>query len=325
MIPDSSVSGGLIVGPETMANVLLERSAWVYARLAQAERNGLRLGEVTLTETLLLDIRTALPGLQVTMYTPHQEAHTGADWQWEWWFHGTRWFGIRAQAKLLKEISAGTVGYDLDFRSGKAKRRQLDLLMQDAATNKMAPAYVLYNGPQLDDAFDCIPWNCSSLAKRPEYFGVSYLPAESAEHLVNAGALDVLSVGAASRPWACLFRCAAADRCAAWPTALNKSVPLDRAVARAFFLAEYEGAHFGFEPGEREAHRDAAARDLDERIGHLRRALPPPHVARLRELGSEARLDPEFDSMLPEGVGAVSIFEVEPKLPTKKRLRRAEK
>lgn len=310
---ERSASGCLIVGPETMANVLLDRSAWVYARLVQAEQYGLNLGEVTLTETLLLDIREALPGLQVTMYTQPQEARTGADWQWEWWFHGTRWFGIRAQAKRLKEISSHAVGYDIGFRSGKAKIPQLDLLVQDATRNNMAAAYVLYNGPELDGSFDTLQWNCSSLAKRQEHFGVSYLPAMSAEELLRAGKLDVLSVGAASRPWACLFRCAAVGGCAAWPEAFGRAGPLDQVVARAFHLAQEEGGLPAYTAGDRAAHRDSMVGTLDERISPLRRTEPPPYVARLRELGPDARLDLEVAYTLPQGVGAVTIFEDERK------------
>lgn len=320
---DSSSSGCLVIGPETMANVLLARSAWVYWRLVQAEQHGLSLGEVTLTETLLLDIREALPGLQVTMYTQRQEARTGADWQWEWWFHGTRWFGIRAQAKLLKEIPGGTAGYDLGFLSGKAKNLQLDLLVQDAAADNVAAAYVLYNGPKIDEVFDALTWNCSSLAKHQEHFGVSYLPAASAQKLLQAGKLDVLSVGAASRPWVCLFRCMAVGGCAAWPSSFGTSAPLDRAVARAFLLAEDEGGLPSFTPEDRAARRQNTAASVEERSGPLRRREPPSYVARLRELGAEARFDSEIAESLPDGVGAVTIFEDERQPRKKLRPRRS--
>lgn len=311
MIRDSSSSGGLIIGPETMANVLLERSAWVYARLAQAEAYGVRVGEVTLTETLLLDLREALPGLQVTVYTQRQEARTGADWQWEWWFHGSLWFGIRVQAKLLKENSSGTAGYDLGFRSGKSKVLQLDLLTKDADASGLAAAYVLYNGPELDPAFEDMPWNCTSLAKCQLHFGISFLPAASARRLLDAGTLDVQSVAAASRPWACLFRCAAIGGCDAWPDAFRKAGPLDRAVARAFLLAEEEGSLLSFVGGDRIGHREVAARSVDEKVRRLRRAAPPPYVARIRGRAPEAGFDSEIDAALPEKVGAVTIIEDE--------------
>jgi hypothetical protein len=288
---------------EALADVLLERSAWVYARLHAGREYGVELHEETLTQDLLLDIAEALPDLAVRTFTTRQEASTGADWQWEWWFHGYRWFGIRVQAKRLKMLRNGQPGYDLGYLTGRRRERQVDLLVDGAHHDGLEPAYVLYNGPDLDLKFD---WMCQSLPPSAAFFGVSFLPGVVAQQLVNAKTFDLARVGSVSRPWSCLVGCDPFGGCQRlrspwrpWPPHYDLDlgeVDLAQWVARSFFRVVMQ-ARYGREWGDRQERR------LNQRLEQGLRVEPPAYVAGL--LGG-----PNGDESwaAPRKVGAVTIF-----------------
>jgi hypothetical protein len=205
--PDTRPVAKELVTREALEDVLIDRAAWTHARLSAGRQHGVELREETITQDLLLDISIALPGLSVQAYTTRQEAGNGADWQWEWWFEGRQWFGLRVQAKRLQRLRSGQLGYNLGYVSGGkgAKRRQIDLLIEDAGEAGIPAAYVLYNGPDLDMA--AFTWGCHRLPPKAAFFGVSLLPAAVALDLLNARGDDLASVGSASRPWSCLASC----------------------------------------------------------------------------------------------------------------------
>ncbi|MFC0526111.1 hypothetical protein [Phytohabitans kaempferiae] len=189
---------------EALADVLLDRAVWTHARLTAGRQHGVDLHEETITQDLLLDIARALPDLQIKTYTRAQEARIGGDWQWDWWFGGYRWFGLRLQAKRLKRIRRKGLGYDLGYRVGARRTRQVDLLTEGARRDNMDAAYVLYNGPDLDLTFD---WVCHRLPASAPFFGVSILPAEVARQLADANTRDLATVAGHARPWSCLATC----------------------------------------------------------------------------------------------------------------------
>jgi hypothetical protein len=191
---------------QALADVLLDRAAWTYARLDAARSLAIPQQEETITETLLLDIATALPDLKVQAFTRAKESRNGADWQWEWWFQGRQWFGLRVQAKRLKTLPKHGVGYDLDYvvSARRNPRRQVDLLVDEARADGVQAAYVLYNGPDLSHGYT---WSCRQLPPSPAFFGVSLLPATVGRNLADAQTLDLATVSARSRPWSCLVSC----------------------------------------------------------------------------------------------------------------------
>lgn len=93
--------------------VLINCAGWTYTCLSDGRRNRVELHEETITQDLLLDIAIAMPAMTVKAFTKRQEGRNGADWQWEWWFEGRQWFGLRVQAKRLKLLKSGRFGYDL--------------------------------------------------------------------------------------------------------------------------------------------------------------------------------------------------------------------
>ncbi len=235
----------------------------------------------------------AMPAMTVETFTKHREARNGADWQWEWWFEGSQWFGLRVQAKRLKRLKSRRLGYDLGFNKGK----QLDLLLRDAAHSGLRAAYVLYKGPELDlSAFGSV---CSRLPRTPESFGVTLLPASVAEDLVRQGQEDFGTVASVSRPWSCLAGCGW-SQCGRWgryEDELSAKAGGDLSVWAAMSYRYIEGAW----------KADPERGGISE-LGL--RSHPPGYVANLlgRETTGAMVDNVREDPRLPARVGAVAIF-----------------
>jgi hypothetical protein len=284
---------------EALTDVLMDRAAWTHARLQSGRDLGVELHEETITQDLQLDISAALPAMMVRTFTKRQEARTGADWQWEWWFEGRQWFGLRVQAKRLKRLPSGQLGYDLGYQRG-GNQRQIDLLIDDARRARVPAAYVLYNGPDLD--ISKFTWGCHRLPPSPAFFGVSLLPAMVARDLVNAGTVDFTTVGARSRPWSCLASCDWPE-CHPFqrPEKTSPAHPADRSddlswrTALSYFHIQ-EQARLA---GELDAEQESAS--VPRQLPGLR-DLPPPYVADF--LAQDLLADGAF----PRRVGALTIF-----------------
>jgi hypothetical protein len=200
----ASTGGRIAVG-----ELLVDRARWVQERLTQAERLALNLGEETITESLLLDMSTALPGNIIARpYTRIDESRvTGADW--EWWLGdgpGRPWFGMRVQAKKLKQLRAGVFGYDFGYTPTAVPRiRQVDRLIEAASRVGLPAVFALYNGPQLD--LDEFAWGCCHFEPERQLLGVGLLSAEAARARADQGNMDQGSVCGDSRPWSCAALC----------------------------------------------------------------------------------------------------------------------
>jgi hypothetical protein len=285
---------------EKLEDVLIDRAAWARTRLEAGRKHGVELYEETITQDLLLDISVAFPAMSVQTFTKREEGRNGADWQWEWWFEGRRWFGLRIQAKRLKPLSSHQPGYDLGYIPPSRKRRQIDLLLADARRVGMQAAYVLYNGPDLDSV--SFAWRCHRLPPKAAFFGISLLPATIARELVDAGTVDLTTVGSRSRPWSCLASCASSGcRSLLERSWLNSSgiddTDLPWWVALSFFRMELQAR------GETESDEfDAAA---VPRVLPGMRDRPPAYVIGL--------LNQDFvaDGALPPRVGALTVFRAE--------------
>lgn len=283
---------------DRVAKVLLDRSAWVYGRLVAGQRHGVHLQEETITEDLLLDIAMELPEITLKQFTRKEESRNGADWQWEWWFRGERWFGVRLQAKRLRVERNGRQTYGLTYRIGGDGELQARVLREQAREDQIAAAYVFYNGPELD--LNSFPWGCGQLEPRGEHFGVSVLPAVVAVQLVQENAFDVRSVARASRPWPCLIRCDPGFFChhryPFYPA--SPSTPFDEAVARNFFGTVIDS------PNPNQYQRDPAGY-IRTSINTYCREQPPEYMTRLAEG------DFEISNLLRPSVNAVTLFTYE--------------
>ncbi|WP_327009759.1 hypothetical protein OHA72_22520 [Dactylosporangium sp. NBC_01737] len=237
---------------EALADVLLDRAAWASARLHAGRTHGVELHEETVTQDLLLDIAQALPSMTARTFTKKEESRNGADWQWEWWFRGRQWFGLRIQAKRLKRLRNGILGYDLGYFTGP--KRQVDILINQARSDGIRAAYALYNGPDLD--IGKFSWGCGHLPASPVFFGVSLLPARVARDLVNARTVDMSTVAAKSRPWSCLVSCDPTTGCNGdrwrrrpwWPPSIYDTEPHEDLavwVATSFYRILIQTAYGG--------------------------------------------------------------------------------
>jgi hypothetical protein len=308
-VPSEKASRGMV--REAFADVLLDRAVWTHARLAAGRRHGVDLHEVTITQDLLLDIGATLPGLTVRTFSNLEEGRVGADWQWDWWFGGSRWFGLRVQAKRLKRVR-GAVGYDLGYVVGRARHRQIDLLMAGAAADGLEAAYVLYNGPDLELTF---PWLCRRLPPSASFFGVSVLPAVAARSLVNSRTTTLPAVGGHSRPWSCLMTCDPVGGCgrAADPVYTRT---LDRwrfqELGGDIGATSYDLAYWvavSFRRMTEQFRYGGGWSDLQERQMHAQvaeslRGEPPAYVDRLLS-GEGVRVH------MPGSVRAITIVDVE--------------
>jgi hypothetical protein len=284
---------------EALTDVLMDRAAWTHARLQSGRDRGVELHEETITQDLQLDIATALPAMMIRTFTKRQEARTGADWQWEWWFEGRQWFGLRVQAKRLKRLPSGQLGYDLGYQRG-GNQRQIDRLLEDARLAHISAAYVLYNGPDLD--ISRFTWGCHRLPPSPAFFGVSLLPAVVARDLVNAGTVDLATVGAQSRPWSCLTSCDWPEyRPFQLPKASSPAHPagssddLSRRTALSYFRI-LEQARLA---GELDAEQESTS--AQRQLPGLR-DVPPAYVT---DFLAQDLLP---DGALPRRVGALTVF-----------------
>lgn len=290
---DSSAASAL----DHFARVLLDRSVWVYRRLEAGQRHHINLQEETITEDLLLDIAIAAPGLLVRQFTKPQEGRNGADWEWEWWFGGERWFGVRIQAKKLRRDAANTdPSYHLDYHVGGNPNNelQLDRLRRQAREDGIAAVYVFYNGPELAEL--PIPWSCERLSENDEAFGVSYLSAEVVDQFVREGSHDPRTVASASRPWPCLVNCPPGRFCHRQSAPLDPTpLPLDEAVAWNLFTTVTQS------PSPNGTQRNPNAY-LQDRLRRYRHNAPPEYVQALVN-GSSG-----IDELLRPSVQAVSVF-----------------
>ena len=107
-----------------------------------AHRPGVRVsyGEETITETNLLEITRRHPQrTRLQMFSKHQEALNGADWEWHI-VGRRRTLKMRVQAKRLQCNDVLRVKHKV-ASSGKQQRQ---LLIDAALTDRMKPVYCIY-------------------------------------------------------------------------------------------------------------------------------------------------------------------------------------
>jgi len=82
--------------------IAIKNSGWAWDSLREARKHSYQVGEESITDFLVLNIKKWGKGrIVVDTFTRHKEAVNGSDW--EWWFTGTsgKWLGMRVQAKVL--------------------------------------------------------------------------------------------------------------------------------------------------------------------------------------------------------------------------------
>ncbi|QFS97415.1 hypothetical protein FIV06_08280 [Labrenzia sp. THAF191b] len=194
---------------------LLALSRMVWAKRSAAKSSRLPFNEETITETILLDLKTAYPGqVQVVAFNKAQEAKTGADWLWSFVnVHGTQSLTILVQAKRLEDAEQIYKGINRNIGKRTPPVRQIDQLLATARNQGVPALYAFYN--HVTD-LSRVPPKCQSLqSDDPNQvlgFGISLaeasavacaLPDESFDvHRVHSIPLHCLlcNVGQGTRP-----------------------------------------------------------------------------------------------------------------------------
>ncbi|WP_041273436.1 hypothetical protein [Desulforapulum autotrophicum] len=71
-----------------MKEILLKNSVWAWNRLREARTLGYQLGEESITDFLILNLKkNGGKKFFINSFTRHAESLNGADW--EWWFTGS--------------------------------------------------------------------------------------------------------------------------------------------------------------------------------------------------------------------------------------------
>lgn len=166
---------------------LLRLARMVWGRREAAKTSGLPFNEETITETILLDLKTMYPGqVQVVAFNKTQEATTGADWLWSFVSaHGNQSMTMLVQAKRLEDAEQVYRGIARQIGNRTPPVRQIDQLLITARSQRVPAIYAFYN--HVRDA-SRVPKVCGSLgsADPDQVFGFGVSVAEAS---VVAGAL----------------------------------------------------------------------------------------------------------------------------------------
>ncbi|RIK34036.1 MAG: hypothetical protein DCC55_33830 [Chloroflexi bacterium] len=126
----------------TLCTAALKSSRWIWNSLRDARTLDMQLGEESITDFFLMNLRRWAPHpLKIKTFTKREEATSGGDW--EWWFTGpsAQWLGIRVQAKVIKLSTNHFEHLHYNPKGGPSQCKRLE---QDAFNNRMLPAYCLY-------------------------------------------------------------------------------------------------------------------------------------------------------------------------------------
>jgi hypothetical protein len=118
----------------------------IWELLGFASKNGVQLGEETITDLLVLYLKLGFRNSSkevINGFNRRQEGKNGADW--ELWLHGAgkRTLGLRIQSKIL--FNASSRYKNLHYPPHKTKTPQIDRLKMDAARVGAIPIYCLYS------------------------------------------------------------------------------------------------------------------------------------------------------------------------------------
>ena len=179
-----------------------------WGRLKQSRELRTRLGEVTLTDLLVLDFVRFMDGrARLFQSTNKQESRRGTDLEIRIHVEENRAIAFVLQAKKLYPDE----GYrGLEYRVKSSKPRQLAILEKYAETVRAVPLYLLYNYVCGDDLQPY--WHCGGHPDEDhEQLGCSVVPTwiirRAVEKKRGRRNFDWIHKSGAALPWRCLFYC----------------------------------------------------------------------------------------------------------------------
>lgn len=180
--------------------IAIKNPGWVWDRLREARNNDFQLGEESLTDFIILNLKKHGKGkISVDTFTRHKESLTGADW--EWWLTGPsgKWLGMRIQAKVINLKSEAFEHIHYKNRHGF----QVDTLIKDAAKNNLIPLYCMYTNWVPYDYKPTI--TCKSFKNSVRHFGTSIISPNDVIKIRPKNKLSTLIKYL--RPLHCIFCC----------------------------------------------------------------------------------------------------------------------
>ena len=182
-------------------------AADIWRRLEQARTLNVRLGEETLTDLLILDLRRceAMYNVRVLQTTKHQEAVFGTDLEVivRAGSRSARRYAIQAK-KLYQRGGFGRGGYDTRKKAGNSGRLQLDVLEDYARHTGAIPYYMFYNfAVDLEDFWHC----CSNYDE--SQLGCTLVPSWIIRDAVwfRCRKFEIMHTPPEALPWRCLLDC----------------------------------------------------------------------------------------------------------------------
>lgn len=172
----------------------------IWTDLKKARALGLRRGEETVTEDLLLYVASAHPKEVTTFpFNKHQEGKTGADWEW-WLTDGNKWFGMLVQAKILdcKSNLYSSINHKVQGRL------QIDILTDQAHLKGIDALYFFYNYTR--QSFPPLNWKCRSTAPEIEQLGCTVANAFAVKRLIGRRGVGI-KLNPITLPLRCLVCC----------------------------------------------------------------------------------------------------------------------
>jgi len=196
----------------TLCDTFRELAQWTWYMLAKARFADSQIGEETLTDLNILELKLRhVCEVYTRTFNKRQEGKNGADW--EWWFTGSsgKWIGFRVQAKVI-DIRTDSFEH-LHYKKDKDSKFQCDILIETALKKRrphrpLIPLYCLYsNWNSLSQTPD---WRCQTYFPLEQSYGCSILSAFEVYYLRTGYKIkkkslkDLLNY---MKPWHCLVCC----------------------------------------------------------------------------------------------------------------------
>ncbi len=169
--------------------------------LGNAFEHDITVGEETITDINLLELKMRHPNLIVKKLTRHQEARIGADWIWAIIGKNGRVFLLYVQAKKLFPNERYNYLYH-----GQYRLRQVNRLIYNSIINSYPayPIYTFYN--YFNDNNRFIQCNCGDL-NPIELYGCSIADAFIVRNHIVHGQNRLVDLLQHQYPWSCMFCC----------------------------------------------------------------------------------------------------------------------
>lgn len=190
------------------SNTVAERIAEsTWNRLREARDLGVRLGEETLTDLLVLDFLVSKPSdIKFFQTTKPQEAVQGTDLEIR---VRRRDNAIDRYAVQAKRLSFAGRYDSLNHRSGQTQQWQIDVLERYAEEQKAIPLYLLFNHIRDEDLNDDY-WHCCQQTIDKNQFGCTLVPSWRIREAISTHGcrtFDYIHSDRAALPWRCAFAC----------------------------------------------------------------------------------------------------------------------